>query len=508
MGTVMAAFVWIAGAHGWQEMRDGRTRVTWIEAASYDVPFLLRRPGRPHPDILLVEITPRSFTPQTDRDGDGRIDRETLAQLLDRLRAGRPRLVLVDLLFTDVSDAGTPRFLQSLRSLAADVPVVVGTSTLGPSERVHPEVLATGARAGLVDVDDRPGHTVRLLPGVFAPDAPPSLAWVGAEAVGAQVTRTEPAGGLRWLNYPGRGSEAFERVDLAAAIDGAPEVLDRMRGRSVCVGFAPPFEAFRSPAGNEAIGGLEIHATALANLVERSWLQRVPVGWQLAGFLALAVGMGLWRGHRRTGAGLARAGAVSLGVLALAAGTHLLAGWWWWWVVPLLSVLGCQGGAGVHPGYAAFISYRTSDGAEAALALEQGLLARGFHGYLAPGTIEPGAAFVPALFRRIRQAPHFLLVLSGDARRELQAACGQSEEQAGWVVKELREAMRRGREIIVIRPFVPGSGPEMEGPRPAPPLHREELPPDLATLADLESVVLETGVHRGPSLDRICGRLW
>lgn len=508
LGMVVLAFAWVFGAHGWQEVRDGRTRVTWLEAVSYDLPFRLRGTGHPHPDVLLVEITPGSFTPRTDRDGDGRIDREVLAVMLDQMRTGRPRLVLLDLLFTDVSDPGTPAFLGALRALAAEAPVVVGTSTLGASEKVHPEVLAAGVRAGLVDVDDQPGHTVRLLPGVFATDAPPSLAWVGAEAVGARVTRTEPPGGLRWLNYRGRGREAFERVDLAAVVEGAPEVLDRMRGRLVCVGFAPPFEAFRNPAGREAVGGVEVHATALVNLLDQAWLRRVPVRWQVAGFMGHAAALGLLLGRRRTVAGMAMAAAALLGVLALAVASHLLAGWWWWWAIPVLATFGWLAGAGVHPGYAAFISYRTSDGADAALALEQGLLARGLRGYLAPGTIEPGAAFAPMLFRRIRRAPHFLLVLSADARRELHEACGRPVEQAGWVVKELREALRLGREILVVRPCLREPGAETAPPRPAAPLDRGELPPDLAGLADLESVVLETGEHRGRSLDRICRRLW
>ena len=510
---------WIFVSHGREEIKTGKTLVTRLEAWSYDLPFWLRTRGPLQERILLVEITTNSFTRATDRDDDRVIDRRTVADLLARVGSLHPRLILLDLWFSKWGDSDDPLLTEQLQKLVeARVPVVVATTTLAPrpnepvsasdpkvNQFINPAFLIPGVQLGVADVDNRPGNTVRLLPGVFLKNAPPSLAWAAAAALSAPVTKKDRPDAGRWLNYYGPSPQVFERLELRELLQRDPGDLDRFRSRIVVVGFAPPREQFVTPIGGGTIGGAEVHATALLNLLSHDWLDRMPVAWQSGGILIHAIWLGLTLGRHRNPYGWFLALASATTLIGLSIASHLLWGLWCWWVIVALQTVAAILASLLPRGYAAFISYRTSDGAEAALALEQGLLARGLRAYLAPGSIDIGEPFAEEMLRRLRRAPYFLLVLSNDARRELQA-------NRGWVATEVTAALNARKTVVIVRPFRHPPKSKVTSRRlasqPVPNLKAEELDAAFRPLSKLQCVALDIGEHRKAALDNISRRLW
>ena len=139
------------------------------------------------------------------------------------------------------------------------------------------------------------------------------------------------------------------------------------------------------------------------------------------------------------------------------------------------------------------------------MALEQGLLARGLRAYLAPGSIDIGEPFAEEMLRRLRRAPYFLLVLSNDARRELQA-------NRGWVATEVTAALNARKTVVIVRPFRHPPKSKVTSRRlasqPVPNLKAEELDAAFRPLSKLQCVALDIGEHRKAALDNISRRLW
>ena len=113
--------------------------------------------------------------------------------------------------------------------------------------------------------------------------------------------------------------------------------------------------------GNGRPNGVDLHATVLANLVHRDWLQRVPGLWQVfftLTFGIVAIPLLLWLS--RIYAMLAVVGlGLAMIVLSLWAQAH--AGWWWTWAVIVVQVLAAVVAATRVPSrtwYDVVISYR------------------------------------------------------------------------------------------------------------------------------------------------------
>lgn len=503
LGAALIPILWIFIVHGREEIVHQRMVVTSLEALCYDLPFNIRAQGRRQSDVLLIEIEFNAGSDRLDRNRDRKVDRAVMAQALRRVTLLQPTLVVLDCLFSDSQPEADAELIAELEKLAAAVPVIVATSTRGESGQVHPSFLRPGVWPGLAEVDNRPWNTVRLLPGLFTRDGARPICWVAASALHPALGPEMLGSGSRWINYYGPDQTTFERIRLLDLLDLPAADLVQRRGRKVFLGLGPPDESFRSPIRGEELSGVAIHATAVQNLLDNDWLRRCPVGWQGAMLVAYACGLGLLLARLRGNGGrlLALGSAVALTLLAWA--SHWLTGFWWWWLIFDLQAVGAVL-LGLFPtGYVAFISYKVSDGQVYANLLEQGLGQRGLRTYLAPGNITPGTSFEKDLYRRIRQAPLFLLVLSPHAREDLR-------QEDTWVSKEAALALQRRRctRLIVVRPY---SGiPGMPGlaaasvPEPVPPLRADELPGALTTLATLESVVMETGKDRAAALDRMC----
>ena len=73
-----------------------------LERRSIDQRFMLRGSHSPHPGIVIVALDQRSLTELNQRLP---IQRRLYAQLLDRLRAARPRLIAIDVQFIGATDS-------------------------------------------------------------------------------------------------------------------------------------------------------------------------------------------------------------------------------------------------------------------------------------------------------------------------------------------------------------------------------------------------------------------
>ena len=143
-----------------------------------------------------------------------------------------------------------------------------------------------------------PDNAVRLL-GTGLTDQPLS-SWLVAEIVGAPVSKNPDARKrLRWLRYYGP-SGAIAWRSFYQALDETLVPADFFRGKIVCIGSKPALVArtfgedeFANPFSRwtELFSpGLEIHATALLNLIRGDWLERMPVPLEVALVVLVAIG--------------------------------------------------------------------------------------------------------------------------------------------------------------------------------------------------------------------------
>jgi hypothetical protein len=347
-----------------------------------------------------------------------------------------------------------------------------------------------------VDVDAKPWNTVRLLPSRVATTEEGRAACVlAALKLGARVGPA-PRGG-RWLDYygpagtvPGRPDTPFPRADFgrlafsdSSSLQSAPEVK---RNTLVFIGDARR-DLFRNPVDGGDITGVAVHATAVLNLFDRSWLRLVPVELQAGFFIIWSLALAFALEIRRT---MAMRLAVVGAALALVAVAFLLHrwDWWWWWLIPVAIQTPVALVVSALPGGCTFfISYRDSDGRKEACWLEGALRGAGRRAFLAPGRLEAGEEIWPELARRIRRAQVFLLVMTPDVRADLtfpvaaSGAGGTEGTARPWVLREVEWALQRRRRILVLRA---GAAPPREG----------ELRPEVKALS--ESLSLEFSVER------------
>jgi hypothetical protein len=249
---------------------------------------------------------------------------------------------------------------------------------------------------------------------------------------------------------------------------------------------------FRNPLDGSRTPGVEIHATAVANLLDHSYLRVIPVVWQILFILVWGVSLAIFlcRDHS-----LRRYLSVLSATVCLVAVSILLqlyGNFWWWWLIPVgfqmpVALLT----SAIPSGFVAFISYSTSDGELVAVLLEEGLRARGCRAYFAPGSIQAGVPFPASLLKHVRQAPVFLLVLTNHSRQELR-------KKGSWVYREVSEALRPGRwplappKLMLIVRFR------------TKPLNAAELPASIRLIADLQEIEFEGGPHTTEVIDKIC----
>ncbi len=313
----------------------------------YDLPFIVHRAGG-NDDIRIVYLS------ELDKHA---LDRTQQAELLDRLGEAGARMVLYDLIFDLPSDDPQvdEEFAAAMRRFRGgddpDAPrrhvfLACGRKTFqmtgAVGEQLIPpnDVLLDAADDfGLVAMDDRT-FMIRKLP-TGTPDEP-AMVWHAAMAAGAELddaTRMDQ----RWMNYAGPPSDpqssmathAIPACPAASVLDGRtdpaffhdkivliggePGIVGEALGKDL---FETPFHRFQIGGKNPFMGGVEVQANALANLIQGNWLVRSSSRsdlW-LVSIAGILIGIGLSLLRPAGGvfaaiglvAGLAAAGVVSV----------------------------------------------------------------------------------------------------------------------------------------------------------------------------------------------------
>lgn len=329
--AVIAAWAW-AGLLGVYHIAGRASALDRAEAVFADWRLLIAGPRPAPPDVTIVALDDATVAAA----GGYPVSRRSLAELIRAIAAGGARVVALDLLLVDSTEADR-ELARALESL----PVVIASAGLfGPDETGRPAVpktsgeigprpeFAAAASVGLANIAADAGGTPRHLPLVFetteglAPsfvlqavslflgDAVPLVP--GGARVAGEVRPMDIAWHLPLRYYGAHGT--LRTISAQSLLDGAEAGLD---GQLVLLGatatavgdrFSVPFD--------QVMPGVEVLATGIANLLHGSQLVRGGRVRRLDAAVTLA---------------LAACGVLAVSLLPLAAGSTvflgLLAGW-------------------------------------------------------------------------------------------------------------------------------------------------------------------------------------
>jgi CHASE2 domain-containing sensor protein len=463
---------------------------------SYDLPFLYRAFAPIAQTNIVLVYADQSSLDELGRMDDGTLDRSAHTRLLERLTDGEAKLVLYDFLF--LSSNKVARVDEELaRAIRRNGRVVLGATfdrfRQGNQflERAHPPIpllREASLDRGLFTFEPiDPDNAVRELCAQISYYT--NAVWVAARFLKPSVA-FEPAktAQKKWLNYYGPArATVFEARAFQQALepDGVPH--DFFRGKIVFVGgrsvvgpigalkdeYANPYSRF----GLQESPGLEVHATALANLInkDRDWLVRMKTSLQilLVAIWGFVISIGLLFMRRRHAIWITP-GSMAL-ISASSVYLQLQQNVWWSWMVPvavqtplalLWFVLANPRPIGPT---VAFISYRRQGGAETARLIRAALRERRQNVFLDVEDLGPGI-FDARLLEEIEHAPNFIVILSP-------GSLDQGHGKDDWLLKEIGHAIQARRNVIPILKdgFVL-------------PAH-ESLPPEVADLPRFNGVI-------------------
>jgi CHASE2 domain-containing sensor protein len=434
--------------------------LTPIGNLSYDV-SCEAKPDTIITNLVLVYIN--EGTLETLPSVRGNLSRMYHTQLLNRLTQERARLVFYDIVFDqpDQAPAIDRSLVQAVRNQGSVILVgtcqdsieqgVVRVTSLYPPIRPLLEAAKGWGHAELF------GDDIRHISVDY--DFVHYAVWVAATNLEPEGLRDENPNRNRWLNYYSRPDKsAFSYCSLQDALSkNIPPGF--FTNKIVFVGqnfpsddigrrrdtFATPFSRF----GAAPIPGVEIHATALLNLLRNDWFRQVPLGCQWIGAVIWAiVSVGtLYALSRKPWLVLVFAavfGAALLCVFSLYVQWHFH--WWWTWMGPAFGqtavALFLVLNAPKPDRYIAFISYRTEEDGAAALLIAWSLSEQGYKAFIDVKSLNMGR-FDEQLYREIESAKVFILILSPNSL----ARCVNEND---WVKKELDHALANQKIIIPV----------------------------------------------------------
>ena len=284
---------------GWYLLLDSP-----LDRASYDWTFPLATDSQMPTNlpVVLVYLDQESYQ-RTGQNINEPWSRSLHAQLVDRLSRAGARAVVFDVIFGEsgADPAKDAAFAEAIRRngrviLGAEIESS-GRGTAGKeglkSFRVNlPEPRFRDAAAGwgitkfIID-DDLAVR--RLFAGILS-EGQPSLAWETAKLLKIQaIDDAELKTGHGWLRYYGlplaiTHRSIVEALDPKAVSDEVfRDKIVMIGARPIAGGFNERKDEFKSPirSWNERdaiMPAVEIHATALCNLIRNDWLRRLPEG--------------------------------------------------------------------------------------------------------------------------------------------------------------------------------------------------------------------------------------
>ena len=298
---------------------------------SYDLLFAFRSDLQP-PEVMIVYMDDDSHRALHQPWFQG-WDRELHARLIGKLTAAGARAVVFDILFDlpNTNRAAADRLLVEAARASGRVvvagkiaPIVVDGEIIGRTPTPPFDALRAVTSWGVVEagVEDR---TIRRH--YVGTPSLPSLAFKAAQLVMPNLR--EEAARPRWMNYYGPPG-AIPSVSYAQLLETNAVPAGMFSNKVVYVGalFGVGFtggrgtDDFRTPysswTGRRA-PGVEINATACANLLRGDWLKRVPPWAEVLLVLASGGLLGSVLTFQRPWIAAMTGGAIAILVLAGAA---------------------------------------------------------------------------------------------------------------------------------------------------------------------------------------------
>ncbi|WP_432787507.1 CHASE2 domain-containing protein [Novosphingobium rhizosphaerae] len=276
--------------------------------------------------VLLVEIDDESIA----RMGGWPWNRTTHAALIDRIKAGNPRAIAYDVLFTEPGDPAVDARLGEAIAAAGPIFLPMLPPPHGAAGTMAEPVLpieavrqaATGI--GYASVDPDADGVVRTATVASRTRQPQHLMALAAQAA---LRRAQPDAaaqipvGARLIPF-GAGGGRWSEVSAAAVLAGEvpPELL---RDRVVVVGATATGLGSRYPTPTgRVMSGLEIEAHLLQGLINRAMIRPAgPIALLALGLVplwALMIGLGpLGRAPALVVVGLSSAAVVAVSALCL-----------------------------------------------------------------------------------------------------------------------------------------------------------------------------------------------
>jgi CHASE2 domain-containing sensor protein len=254
-----------------------------VERQSVDERFAWRGAESPGTDIVVVGIDQTTLTTLGIRPP---LPRSDYAKVLDRVRAGSPRLIGVDAQFIGRSDPADDKEL--LAAIARDGPVLLAThdGQKGPIPVPADRPDAPGAVMASAAIDKDPDGVLRRM--MYAPVGQKTFAVRAAELI--RNTSVNPAdfpGNHAWIDFRGPPG-TFPHYSFADVMAGKiPGTA--FTGKMVLIGVTDPTgeDLFVTSISSIPMPGVEVHANALWTVLSGFALKSVGAPADIALILAL-----------------------------------------------------------------------------------------------------------------------------------------------------------------------------------------------------------------------------
>lgn len=297
--AVLAGLAW-TGLLAREHVNGAASVLDRFETVLLDLRIALTGTRTPPDNIVIVAIDDRAL----GVTGQYPLPRDTLAKVIGKISEAGARTLVTDILLSGASDPekdralarallGIPTVLAAAGQAREAMPssdtapvnfVPVITSVLSPAP-----ALTDVAAVGLANIVTDAGGTPRHIPLLFmTPNGLQQSFSLRGAGLYLQELPEITASGLRlgdrnrpldlgWhlaLNYYGPGG-TIPTISAKTVLDGAPEVMARLKGRLVVLGvdatavgdrFATPFDP--------VMPGVEVQATGIANLIDGTHLIR------------------------------------------------------------------------------------------------------------------------------------------------------------------------------------------------------------------------------------------
>ena len=271
------------------------------ENASYDYLFRFGALPVPNKVVLLLMDDVARREPQQVRGQPW--DRTVHAELLSRLANDGCPLVVFDIFFESEGKAEVDRALAE--AIRRQGHVILGADVERPEypeseivivKPLQKQFLDAAAGWGVARTDAKPLQTARRHWPFPAPGEVLSLPWVAAQVAGAHLDERPKE---QWLRYYGKKG----RLTTLSYHFAFSQVTNYFRDKYVFIGSKPQSsdpslpeeDKFCTPHtrwNGEAVGGLEIMATAFVNLINHEWLRRFPAWVELLALLFSGAALG------------------------------------------------------------------------------------------------------------------------------------------------------------------------------------------------------------------------